>query len=136
VKKGLLFLTLAVFLLVFFSIETSAKMVSDNYRTDTSVISSGGASMSSISYQTNMTLGQSSTLLKTGSEDYGLYPGFWYTLDTYWADCLWDLEPSPPDGDVDGSDFAEFVYGFELRVYGEAEFSDFAVQFGKNDCID
>ncbi|MCG7851447.1 MAG: hypothetical protein MIO92_02890, partial [Methanosarcinaceae archaeon] len=62
-----------------------AEMSSDNYSIPTSVLSGGGAPMSSDNYQTNSTLGQSSPLTDPadppGSANYDLYPGFWYTLE-------------------------------------------------------
>jgi hypothetical protein len=63
----------------------------------------------------NSTLGQPSPLMEQGmdpySENYGLLPGFWYTLDAgSW--CIYDYFG---DGDVDGADLAEFMNAF-LRV--------------------
>jgi phage anti-repressor protein len=61
-----------------------ASMGSQNFRISTSVISGGGAAMSSENFQMNSTLGQSSPLMPPdappGSENFGLSPGFWYTI--------------------------------------------------------
>ena len=51
---------------------------------------------------------------------------------TYVPGCSWDVEPAPEgDGDVDGSDLAEFAG----REFDETEFSAFTVQFGRTDCF-
>ena len=59
-----------------------AEMSSDNYSIPTSVLSGGGAPMSSGSYQMNSTMGQPSPLMQGDqnpwSVNYDLYPGFWY----------------------------------------------------------
>ncbi len=108
-----------------------AHMLSENYGITTSVLSSGGASMSSDNYQTYPTLGQPSPLMDPSvpppySTNYDLYPGFWYTLNAELAPCddlssfaaaygsvMGELHYSiscdlDGDGDVDGSDLAGF----------------------------
>ncbi|MBW2109664.1 MAG: hypothetical protein JRI36_13515 [Deltaproteobacteria bacterium] len=50
--------------------------------------------------------------------------------------CTWDLEPVPPDGDVDGSDLAEFAAGFALGDYDETDLADLATEFSKSNCLD
>lgn len=102
------------------------EMGSANYRITTSVISGGGGTMSSSSYQMVSTLGQPSPLMDPSnppySLSYDLYPGFWYTLGAgtceyintfaasfgsvvgdanYCAACDFDK-----DGDVDGYDLS------------------------------
>lgn len=72
---------LALFFVIGISSITIAEMGSENYSIPTSVLSGGGAPMSSGSYQTNSTLGQSSPLTDPadppGSVNYDLYPSFW-----------------------------------------------------------
>jgi len=132
-KIFFLFLTLVI--MQCYAIPANAQMQSDNYQIPTSVISGGGEPMVSDNYETNATLGQPSPLMDPDdppySENYGLYPGFGYTLNAGMAGCegissfaaaygsinsepnyssACDLEG---DGDVDGSDLAEFAAGFE-----------------------
>lgn len=68
-----------------FAISAPAQMGSENYSIPTSVLSGGGAPMSSGSYQTNATLGQPSPLAEGDqsphSDNYTNYPGFWYTIE-------------------------------------------------------
>lgn len=62
-----------------------ASMGSQSYKIPTSVLSSGGAVMSSASFQMESTLGQPSPLMNSEnpptSDNYRLSPGFWYTID-------------------------------------------------------
>jgi len=64
-----------------------AQMESNNYRISTSVVSSGGARMSSANYQKDITVGQPSPVMdpinQPWSQYYELYPGFWYTIAFY-----------------------------------------------------
>lgn len=106
-----------------------AAMGSSNYVIPTSVLSGGGAPMSSAGFQTNFTLGQSSPISQTFSGDYTFYSGFWYTLTkTY---CFWDFEP---DGDVDGMDLETFIQGFGSGGYDGSDLESFVTEFGKTEC--
>jgi len=73
----------ALALLVGISLVVFADMQSENYRITSSVISSGGAPMSSANYQMNSTTGQSTPLAQADqipqSANYINEPGFWYT---------------------------------------------------------
>ena len=131
-----------------------AEMSSDNYTIPTSVLSGGGAPMSSGSYKTNSTLGQSSPLMDPAdpplSTNYDLYPGFWYTLEAAVPqnDCPGDFDG---DGDVDGSDLATFAADFgrtdcdtgpdcEGDFDGDndvdgSDLAKFASDFGRTDCL-
>jgi len=66
-----------------FTLAASGDIQSENYRIPSSVISSGGAPMSSANYQMNSTTGQSSPLAEADqipqSANYINEPGFWYT---------------------------------------------------------
>ena len=110
------------------AVKAHGQMSSANYAITASVVSGGGGAMTSDNYETNTTLGQSSPLMDSGnppySESYDLYPGFWYTLEAGGCENLSSfaapygfVNPGMPcdfdgDGDVDGSDLAEFVAGF------------------------
>ena len=145
---------LALFFVIGISSIAIAEMGSENYSIPTSVLSGGGAPMSSGSYQTNSTLGQSSPLIDPAdppdSTNYDLYPGFWYTLEgsVQQNDCPGNFDG---DGDVDGSDLATFAADFgrtdcDTGELCEGDFdgdndvdgSDlavFAADFGRTDCI-
>ena len=69
----------AILLCLFFSI-TQAEMSSTSYRISTTVISGGGNAMSSASYHTVSTLGQSSPVGSSASATYNNDSGFWHTL--------------------------------------------------------
>lgn len=83
-KKTLLTLTTLFLGLHLFTIDTGAQMQSTNYRITTTVVSGGGGPMSSASFQANGTIGQPTPIMEDGmdpfSNNYGLLPGFWYTL--------------------------------------------------------
>ncbi len=129
-------LLMCMMVILIFSIPqpcNSAGMASAHFRIPTSVISAGSAPMSSAGFRLNSTLGQSTPLMDPSdppwSEDYDIYPGFWYTIGTGIA-CddvaafaasfgRFDGEPgyspvcdSEPDGDVDGLDLAEYAAGY------------------------
>ncbi|RLC19303.1 MAG: hypothetical protein DRH93_15685 [Deltaproteobacteria bacterium] len=129
-KLNMYFVSLGIIL--FFSPASFAYMASTNYSIPTSVISGGGALISSANYQTNVTLGQSSPITPADSEDFEAYPGFWYTLSKPF--CPWDLEPTYPngDGDVDGLDLDVFILNYDPAIHLEG----FANGFGKTDCSD
>ena len=132
-KSGLL---IAFFLVVLalVSSPSDAEMTSTNYRIPTMVISGGSGPMGSANFQTNSTAGQPSPLMDQSeppfSDNYDLYPGFWYTLsvgplscedifsfaqafgstnldDEYNISC-----DSEPDGDIDGIDLIYFQQGY------------------------
>ena len=129
------------------------EMGSTNYRIPTSVLSSGGAPMSSGSFQNNATLGQPSPLMDSSnppySASYDNYPGFWYTVGAAPPinDCSGDFNN---DGDVDGSDLATFAEDFgrtdcagdcegDFNGDNDVDGSDlatFATDFGRTDCLE
>jgi hypothetical protein len=149
--KKLLLITIAMAFMLTVAVTGHAQMASTNYRIPTSVISSGGAPMSSSSFQTNATLGQSSPLMDASnpshSASYDNYPGFWYTVDATPPinDCSGDFNN---DGDVDGSDLATFAEDFgrtdcagdckgDFDTDGDCDGTDlsvFAKDFGRTDC--
>jgi hypothetical protein len=127
IKRMILILTLFAFLLSLAQL-TAAEMQSSTYRMSTSVFSAGGTPMSSTSYKTTSTLGQPSPLMDPLepplSDTYDLYPGFWYAV--MGPKCESDYDG---DGDVDGSDLAEYLFdpgGLGLDV--------FAADFGRANC--
>ena len=77
-KKGILY---TAFIIALTPVLVHAEMSSDNYRIPSSTFSSGGTPVSSDNYDMNSTMGQPSPLMDSGSSNYVLYPGFWYTLD-------------------------------------------------------
>ena len=135
-KKKAYFLTIALALIMGIHLGAFAQMESDNYRIPTSVLSGGGAPMSSENWKTNSTLGQPTPLMQGDqnpwSANYDLYPGFWYTLEAgmagcdnlssfaqaygsvssdfnYNSQCDFDV-----DGDIDGSDLSDFIADYGL----------------------
>ena len=124
------FLFLFGILIIAPPITIAGEMSSTNYRITTTVMSGGGAPMGSANYQMNSTLGQPSPLMEQGmdpySDNYGLLPGFWYTMGAG-SGCLYDYLG---DGDVDGADLAEF-----LNAYSSSELEAFALEFGRVDCL-
>ena len=88
-------------------------MQSANYRITTTVVSGGGGPMSSASFQANGTIGQPTPIMEDGmdpfSNNYGLLPGFWYTLpvsgdgpiidDIVFDGCISELCTSTVAGD-------------------------------------
>jgi hypothetical protein len=132
-KKSLWFLFLVSWVILHADF-LYAGMSSTNYQIPTSVLSGGGAPMSSDSHDMNGTIGQPTPLEPNAPAQsdfsYLLYPGFWYTLDSvYVAGCWGDFDPR--DGDVDGSDLAQFASGFE-----ESYLPTFASEFGRNNCFE
>jgi len=108
-RKMLLILFFQLFVFGIFN-SGFAEMSSENFSIPTSVLSGGGAPMSSANFKANTTLGQSSPLMNPDdpplSTNYGLLPGFWYTVDTAVADfCECDLYP---DGVCDMQDWLVF----------------------------
>ncbi len=84
-RRKTLFCTIIIMFLMCLAQASHAQMQSANYSITTSVLSGGGAPMGSANYETSATLGQPSPLMDPadppGSTNYGLYPGFWYTVD-------------------------------------------------------
>jgi len=137
-------------MLMLIPVQTVAEMASDNFRITTSVLSGGGAPISSINFKINATMGQPSPLMDPldppYSSDYDLYPGFWYTTELESVEpCEGDFDT---DGDVDGSDLAIFAADFgrtdcsadcpgDFDTDGDVDGSDlatFAADFGRTDC--
>jgi hypothetical protein len=79
-KKAVPFIFYLAFIMLF--AYSAAAMDSTTYKIPSTVQSSGGAPMTSASYETNSTLGQPSPLMDSGnpptSTSYDNYPGFWY----------------------------------------------------------
>jgi hypothetical protein len=86
-KKKAFSSTIALTLILVFSLVAFSQMQSENYRITTSVISNGGGPTASDNFLSNSTMGQSSPLMDTGyppySDNYENYPGFWYTALQY-----------------------------------------------------
>ena len=105
-------------------------MSSGNYRVTTTVVSNGGGSTGSASFQLNVTVGQPSPLMDPLepplSDTYELYPGFWYIIAALESACLCDFNG---DKDVDGSDLADYM--FDSRGLG---LNVFATDFGEAIC--
>ena len=107
-----------------------AEMSSANYQIPGTVFSGGHGPMGSASYQLNGTVGQSSPLMDPLepplSDNYDLYPGFWYAVIAFRSTCPGDFDL---DKDVDGSDLADYLMdsaGLGLEA--------FAANFGAVDC--
>jgi len=120
----------SVILIIFmaFQVPVFASMGSENYTIISSVMSGGGAPMSSASHQNNATFGQSSPITFTSSTSYELYPGFWYMMPK--SNCIWDIY-NDGDGDVDGFDLHHF-----LNPFYESDLESFTTEFGRTDCLD
>ncbi len=129
-RIGIAFLALLI-VLFFCPMSHAGGSASESYAIPTFVISGGGSSFGSSNFRVSGTLGQSSPLMDTGdppySDNYDLYPGYWYTLgagvmvcddlesfswaygsisgdENYNAGCDHDK-----DDDVDGMDLADFA---------------------------
>jgi hypothetical protein len=129
-NKMLCSIALVTLFFIFLTETSIAEMSSDNYTITKTVLSGGGSPMGSTNYQMNSTLGQPSPLMEQGmdpySDNFGLLPGFWYTLDAG-SGCIYDYLD---DGDVDGADLAEFV-----NAVSSSELEAFALEFGRVDCL-
>jgi hypothetical protein len=119
-----------VSLMAMFVMPATAEMSSTNYRITTTVMSSGGAPMNSTNFKMKSTLGQPTPIMEQGmdpySDNYGLLPGFWYTLGAAGGTCPGDFDW---DFDVDGADLFEYILdsgGIGLDVI--------ATNFGKVNC--
>lgn len=123
------FLTLTIAILFFHN--SIASMSSTNYSITSSVISGGGAPMSSENFQSDSTLGQSSAIQPSDSTNYELNPGFWHTMTQ--SIYIWDFEP---DGDVDGMDLIMFIEGYggtSGSGYDDVELENFSLELGSHD---
>jgi hypothetical protein len=127
-KRFYISLTISFFLVVTHG--ALAEMTSATYKIPVSVLSGGGASITSTSYTANGTLGQSSPLMDPDdppfSGSYDLYPGFWYAATA--GGCPGDYYG---DGDVDGLD----LYYYILDYPGDIPMETFCENFGRNDCL-
>ena len=89
-RNNILDFCFAFFFIFGMALPVFAEMSSDNFTSLTSVLSGGGAPMSSENWKTNSTLGQPSPLMQGDqnpwSANYDLYPGFWYTVETVVGD--------------------------------------------------
>lgn len=127
-----------------------AQMSSPNFKITTSVLSGGGGAMESDSFKADATLGQPTPLMDPDdppmSFNYANEPGFWYTIEAELADvCEGDFDE---DGDVDGTDLADFSADFgrtdcsgdcagDFDDDGDVDGTDLAVfsaDFGRTDC--
>jgi hypothetical protein len=135
-RKKILYTTCFFVFILGLSFEAFAQMGSESYSIPTSVLSGGGGPMSSENYETNTTLGQTSPIMDPAdppySDNYDLYPGFWYTLEAGITGCenlssfataygalSTDLNYNSlcdfnVDGDIDGSDLSDFIAGYGL----------------------
>jgi hypothetical protein len=125
-------------------------MQSDNYSIPTSVLSGGGEPMTSASYQTDATLGQPSPVTDSSSANYGLNPGFWYTVELEAAEvCECDLNTdgtcnmfdwiifAPDWGRTDCNEPAAEPCECDLNDDGTCNMFDwiiFAPDWGRTDC--
>ncbi len=130
-KKILACLTTIFLLAGFLSTTAYAEgMSSTSYRIPTSVFSGGGGPMTSASYRMTGTIGQATPIMEQGmdpfSDNYGLLPGFWYTIGPFSATCPGDFDW---DFDVDGSDLQEFIHDAD-----GLGLDDFAANFGTERC--
>ena len=72
--------SILVLLLCLFVPMANAEMSSTSYKISTTIMSGGGGMMSSASFTSVSTAGQSSPLGHGSSASYRILPGFWYTL--------------------------------------------------------
>jgi hypothetical protein len=79
-RKTKMLLIAQTVLLCLFASMASAGMSSTSFRMPTSVMSSGGNTMSSENFSMVSTLGQPTVLGNGLSPNYNSYPGFWHTL--------------------------------------------------------
>ena len=151
-KKRFYTILLLGFFIFGVALNAFAEMQSENYQIPTSVFSGRGALTDSTNYQTDSTLGQSSPLMSPSdppsSSNYGLGPGFWYTVQVEPVDaCEGNFDS---DSDVDGSDLSIFAADFgrtdcdtgdpcEGDFDGDndvdgSDLATFAADFGRTDC--
>ena len=120
-KKKKLYAILTLPFILGLSLAAFAEMASENYHIQNSVQSGGGTATISDNYQMNSTLGQSSPMMDPLepplSDNYDLYPGFWFAVAAFESTCPGDFNG---DKDVDGSDLAEYIFdssGLGLEVF-------------------
>ena len=90
-----------------------AEMSSTNYRISPTVLSGGGGTMSSASFQAIITLGQPTPVVDCSSSSYGLYTGFWNIVTKLVA-----------TGDIndDGTlDLTDVILGLQVMVGAEPD---------------
>ena len=75
-RKTLKIILLLVFVLAF-ALTAAAEMQSAKYLIPASVLSSGGTTVDSATYQMSVTIGQSSCIGQSLSGSYIIYAGFW-----------------------------------------------------------
>jgi hypothetical protein len=123
------FKTIALVLLLP-GIISAADMTSTSFTNSNTVISSGGSPAGSTSYNTNSTVGQPTPLMDPQdppfSDDFELFPGFWYTVAAVGRTCPGD---DNGDKDVDGADLAAYAAG-AMTIGLDA----IAADFGRTDC--
>jgi hypothetical protein len=76
-RKKVFYPTIALALLLGLGFAVHAEMSSTNYRIPASVLSSGGTTMDSATYQVTATIGQSSCIGLSSRRNYINYAGFW-----------------------------------------------------------
>ena len=112
-KKQILYYMLPFVVLFCFATIGFGEMGSTNYRITTSVVSGGGAPMTSATYGSDATVGQSSPLMDPttppSSATYKNFPGFWHTAADTDGDGLLNaledlvgLDSADADSDDDG----------------------------------
>lgn len=76
-RKRTMCLILPLVFILAFALTAAADMQSANYRIPASVLSSGGTTMDSATYQMTTTIGQSSCIGLSSKGSYIIYAGFW-----------------------------------------------------------
>jgi len=136
--KGVLFIHVLLAIVLGFPASALSDMASESYQIPVSVVGAAGPPIASESYVSEGTLGQPSPSAESDqiphSASYDLFPGFWHSLYAAFppTGCVWDLDPDPPDGDVDGSDLAALADG----PFDADDLEAFASEFGRNDCLE
>ena len=132
-NKRDLFLSIPVlilFLWMFAGMAHGGEQSSANYTMMGGLFSGGGGEMVFEGYEMKSTIGQASPLMDPLeppiSENYDLYPGFWYTISMIIYTCPGD---SDRDKDIDGEDLADYIFDS-----GGLGLDEFAVNFGKINC--
>jgi hypothetical protein len=76
-KEIIVYPVFALCFIAFSALAGHAAMQSNNYRITTSVLSSGGTTLDSATFQMTTTMGQSSCIGLSSKRDYINYAGFW-----------------------------------------------------------